>query len=155
MSQYKDFINMIDIISYAMEIQGRAEDSFRRSARNATTEVARNLFSEIADDFGCNRERLQKRKQKLLEALSHLRTAETGVDDKSESSMPRTQSYAPDQGTIRRGKVLITERDPVCDMQVNEEDCKYVSIYKDAKYFFCCEECQRAFELAPPKYIRD
>ncbi len=155
MSEYKDFLNMIEITSYALEIQGRAEESFRRLANNATSEVERNLFIEIGEDFGSSRERLQIRKQKLLDALNHLRSSELSGGVKRELPSPDAEKTIPEPSAHRESKVSVTERDPVCDMQVKKEDCKNVSVYQNGKYFFCCEDCRKAFDLSPQKYVQN
>ncbi len=155
MSEYKDFLNMIEITSYALEIQGRAEESFRRLAKNATSEVERNLFIEIGEDFGSSREKLQIRKQKLLDALNHLRSSELSGGVKRELPSPGAEKTIPEPSAHRESKVSVTERDPVCDMQVKKADCKNVSVYQNGKYFFCCEDCRKAFDLSPQKYIRN
>ena len=36
--------------------------------------------------------------------------------------------------------------DPVCKMEVNEEEAEYVSEYKGKKYYFCTEECKEEFD---------
>ncbi len=156
MSEHQEFLNMIEIVSYALEIQGRTEESFRRSAKNATNEVARSLFSEIAEDFGKNREKLQVRKRKLLDALYHLRSVELYGEEKSNdlAAAYKLELSKTEHSAHEISQDLIASRDPVCDMQVNEEECQYVSVYKSEKYLFCCEDCQKAFELAPAKYVK-
>ena len=36
--------------------------------------------------------------------------------------------------------------DPVCKMEVNVDDAKYVSEYKGKKYYFCTKHCKEEFE---------
>ncbi len=36
--------------------------------------------------------------------------------------------------------------DPVCKMEVDEEDAKYVSEYKGKKYYFCTLDCKKEFD---------
>jgi len=45
-------------------------------------------------------------------------------------------------------------RDPVCDMRVDEAQCKYVSTYKGTEYYFCAPGCKAAFDRAPEKYVK-
>ena len=47
-----------------------------------------------------------------------------------------------------------TIRDPVCKMEV-KGDSKITSNYKGKEYQFCSEDCKKAFELAPEKYVKD
>jgi len=72
MSEYKDLQEMLEIIITAIEIHGCEEEFFRRSARASTSEVAKSLFTEIADDLAKHRESLEARKQKLLGTLTDL-----------------------------------------------------------------------------------
>ena len=44
-------------------------------------------------------------------------------------------------------------KDPVCNMDVDEKNAKYVSEYKGKKYFFCAPGCQAMFERDPEKFI--
>lgn len=46
----------------------------------------------------------------------------------------------------------IIERDPVCTMKI-EKECKISSTYKGKKYHFCSDDCKKAFEVAPEKYV--
>jgi len=75
MSEYKDLQDMIEIITTTIEIHGREEDFFRRSASASSSEVARSLFTEIADDLADYRQRMESRRQKLLTALRDLQLA--------------------------------------------------------------------------------
>lgn len=43
--------------------------------------------------------------------------------------------------------------DPVCGMRIDEAKCSLVSVYQGKEYRFCAPTCQKAFELAPEKYI--
>ena len=47
-----------------------------------------------------------------------------------------------------------TERDPVCDMKIKDE-CKFTSAYKGKEYHFCSNDCKKAFDIAPGKYVED
>jgi YHS domain-containing protein len=46
-----------------------------------------------------------------------------------------------------------TELDPVCKMKVRNES-KTISNDNGKEYRFCSEECRKAFEPDPGKYIR-
>jgi YHS domain-containing protein len=39
-------------------------------------------------------------------------------------------------------------------MIVDEEDAKFISMYKDQKYYFCCNWCKKQFEENPKRYSR-
>jgi len=39
-------------------------------------------------------------------------------------------------------------------MIVDEEDAKFTSMYKDQKYYFCCNWCKQKFEENPKRYSR-
>jgi Cu+-exporting ATPase len=43
-------------------------------------------------------------------------------------------------------------RDPVCGMEVDEEQAAGVSNYKGEKYYFCSTSCKQRFEQDPEKY---
>ncbi len=43
--------------------------------------------------------------------------------------------------------------DPVCKMDVNEEDAKWKTEYKGHTYYFCAPGCKIAFEENPDKYL--
>lgn len=45
-------------------------------------------------------------------------------------------------------------KDPVCSMKVDETKAKYTTTYQGKTYYFCSEDCKKAFELAPEKYAR-
>lgn len=76
MPKHRDLLDMIEIVTTTIEIHAKEEEFFRRSAAASTSEVAKNLFSEIADDLGKYRKNLESRRQKLWDALSDLETAE-------------------------------------------------------------------------------
>jgi len=44
--------------------------------------------------------------------------------------------------------------DPVCLMIINEEDAKFSSMYRDQRYYFCCNWCKDKFEENPKRYSR-
>ncbi len=47
--------------------------------------------------------------------------------------------------------------DPVCEMEVIEEDAELganVSTYKDKQYYFCARTCKEKFDADPEKYVK-
>jgi rubrerythrin len=76
MSHYQDLETMIEIIHLAIARQETEEQFFRRSAQASSNEVAHALFTEIADDMKKYIDNLEQRKQRLLDALEALTTAE-------------------------------------------------------------------------------
>jgi YHS domain-containing protein len=44
--------------------------------------------------------------------------------------------------------------DPVCGMEVDEQETELQTQYAGKKYSFCSEECLTAFERQPSKYSR-
>jgi YHS domain-containing protein len=40
-------------------------------------------------------------------------------------------------------------------MRVDETETEHVTDYRGQRYYFCSEDCKRAFELAPEKYLQD
>ncbi len=42
--------------------------------------------------------------------------------------------------------------DPVCEMEVTEEDAP-TSEYEGMTYYFCCEECKEEFDEDPESYV--
>ncbi len=128
----KDLEEMSEIITTAIEIHGRERDFFTRSARNATGQVAKSLFSELADDLDKNLNGLVARKRKVTTALDDLRKVHE--QEKEES---------------------IIVQDPVCGMRMNKAESKYISVYQGKEYYFCSESCKKAFDQAPQKYSHD
>jgi YHS domain-containing protein len=43
--------------------------------------------------------------------------------------------------------------DPVCGASVEEERAAGKTSYAGQVYYFCCKDCQKAFEEDPGKYI--
>lgn len=43
--------------------------------------------------------------------------------------------------------------DPVCGMTVEIESARYMWIYNESVYYFCCRGCQHAFEKEPEVYL--
>ncbi|MDO8550460.1 MAG: YHS domain-containing protein [Ignavibacteria bacterium] len=44
------------------------------------------------------------------------------------------------------------ERDPVCDERINISDAKGITLYKNARYYFCCKTCKKEFDANPSAY---
>ena len=44
--------------------------------------------------------------------------------------------------------------DPVCGLEVDEQETELQTQYAGKKYSFCSEECLTAFERQPSKYSR-
>ena len=47
---------------------------------------------------------------------------------------------------------MAKQTDPVCGMQIEEEDAAGKTEHKDRTYYFCAEACQRKFEENPEQY---
>jgi YHS domain-containing protein len=43
-------------------------------------------------------------------------------------------------------------KDPVCNMEVDEAKAEFESQYGGRKYYFCSEQCKKAFEEKPEHY---
>ncbi len=67
-----DLINLIEIITAAIEIHGSEEDFFLRSSRSSTNEAAKLLFNEIAEDMGEYRHKLEEKRRALRDELAAL-----------------------------------------------------------------------------------
>ena len=48
----------------------------------------------------------------------------------------------------------VMAKDPICDMEVDEETAEFKSEYASQTYYFCSAECQEQFELRPEQYAR-
>jgi YHS domain-containing protein len=44
-------------------------------------------------------------------------------------------------------------RDPVCDMEVDENDAVATTFYQGDRYYFCSEDCKQRFEADPERYV--
>jgi YHS domain-containing protein len=44
-------------------------------------------------------------------------------------------------------------KDPVCGMDINEEQTELISEYKGKKYYFCNSMCKENFDKNPEQYI--
>ena len=45
--------------------------------------------------------------------------------------------------------------DPVCKMEVDEDNAPAKSEYKGTTYYFCAPGCKKAFDEDPEKYLAD
>ncbi len=43
-------------------------------------------------------------------------------------------------------------KDPVCNMEVSEQEAEYTAQYGNQEYYFCSEECRDKFESHPERY---
>ncbi|MEW6733075.1 MAG: YHS domain-containing protein [Acidobacteriota bacterium] len=44
-------------------------------------------------------------------------------------------------------------KDPVCGMQVNEQQATSTSNYQGQNYYFCSQDCKMKFDENPPRYV--
>ncbi len=44
-------------------------------------------------------------------------------------------------------------KDPVCDMEVDDESAAATAQYRGKTYYFCSTGCKAEFEKTPEKYI--
>jgi YHS domain-containing protein len=42
--------------------------------------------------------------------------------------------------------------DPVCKLDIDEEEAEHSSQYAGRRYYFCSEECKDSFESQPERY---
>jgi Cu+-exporting ATPase len=52
------------------------------------------------------------------------------------------------------GRNLMTQKDPVCGMQMEEKEAKAEMEYEGKKFYFCSEECKDLFSMNPAKYLK-
>lgn len=45
-------------------------------------------------------------------------------------------------------------KDPVCDMQVNEQEATATAEHKSQKFYFCSTGCKETFDQNPERYTR-
>ena len=45
-------------------------------------------------------------------------------------------------------------KDPVCGMQVNEQQAKATAEHKGQKFYFCSTDCRAKFDENPERYAR-
>ena len=48
--------------------------------------------------------------------------------------------------------VMAEKKDPVCGMQIEEEDAAAQTEYDGQTYYFCSSECQRKFDENPQQF---
>ena len=48
-----------------------------------------------------------------------------------------------------------TQRDPVCNMEVSEEDAAGRSQYQGQTYYFCSQNCKNKFDQNPRQYVKE
>lgn len=44
------------------------------------------------------------------------------------------------------------QKDPVCNMMVEEKNAAATSVYKGKTYYFCAKVCKEEFDKNPEKY---
>jgi P-type Cu+ transporter len=44
--------------------------------------------------------------------------------------------------------------DPVCGMELDEEDAEVTSQYKGQEFYFCSAECKQQFDQNPEQFAR-
>lgn len=47
-----------------------------------------------------------------------------------------------------------TQRDPVCNMEVDEQNAAGRSQYQGQTYYFCSENCKDKFDKNPQHYVK-
>ncbi len=57
-----------------------------------------------------------------------------------------------EENSITIVKRIEFERDPVCGEVISSEEAKGISVYKNAKYYFCCRTCKKVFDNNPSAY---
>jgi len=45
-------------------------------------------------------------------------------------------------------------KDPVCNMEVDEEKAKATTTHKGKTYYFCAKACKERFEREPEKFVK-
>ena len=46
-----------------------------------------------------------------------------------------------------------SQRDPVCDMEIDENSAAGRAQYEGQTYYFCTQSCKDEFELNPQQYV--
>ena len=46
-------------------------------------------------------------------------------------------------------------KDPVCGMEVEEQNAAATSQYNNQTYYFCCMHCKESFDKDPEKYLQE
>ncbi len=133
MSDEKDLVEMIHILTTAIAIHEKEEEFFETSSREATNEVAKQLYGEIARELRSYREKTEERKHRVMEALEDLQKIEA-AGKKVEEELPAIAM------------------DPVCAMLVEPHKADFISTYKGKKYYFCAPGCKKKFDAEPAKF---
>jgi YHS domain-containing protein len=47
-----------------------------------------------------------------------------------------------------------TDRDPVCNMEVDERNAAARSQYQGENYYFCSQDCKQKFDRNPEQYAK-
>jgi YHS domain-containing protein len=55
----------------------------------------------------------------------------------------------------KKGAVMATTKDPVCNMKVQSEQVADQTEHKGQKYYFCSSECKQEFEKSPDRYTKN
>ena len=45
------------------------------------------------------------------------------------------------------------KKDPVCGMNLKDEDVQAISAYRGTTYWFCSAACKQKFDQGPEKYV--
>jgi len=48
---------------------------------------------------------------------------------------------------------MATQKDPVCGMQVDDQNASAKSQYQGKNYSFCSADCKRKFDQQPEQYV--
>jgi Cu+-exporting ATPase len=48
----------------------------------------------------------------------------------------------------------MTQKDPVCGMQVDPDKAAGTSEYKGTTYYFCAKRCKEKFDANPEQYVK-
>jgi len=54
---------------------------------------------------------------------------------------------------MKGGKPMANQTDPVCGMQVDEQQAAGQSEYKGQTYFFCSSGCKTKFDQNPEQFV--
>jgi YHS domain-containing protein len=54
----------------------------------------------------------------------------------------------------RRWENMTVVKDPVCDMECEEEEAVATSVYKGKTYYFCAIGCKNEFDQNPEMYAK-
>jgi YHS domain-containing protein len=45
-------------------------------------------------------------------------------------------------------------QDPVCHMDIDENNAEYISHHNGQKYYFCSDACKESFDKEPERYAK-